>query len=608
MQEIFKQVENNDHLVVVENEQFYSESQQKFLADRLINGTCPKCGYEDARGDQCDGCGSLLTPTELIDPKSALDGSKPVLRKTKHLHLDLPALSPDLEKWQNQAIEKGHWPNNADTTTRSWMKRGLETRAITRDLKWGVPVPAEGFTDKVFYVWFDAPIGYVSITRKALPDTWQYWWKEPESTDLFQFMAKDNIPFHSVIFPATQIASGDKWTMCHHLASTEYLNYEDSKFSKSRNVGVFGSDVINSGIDVDLWRFYLLAVRPEKQDAAFTWQEFFDKVNNEFLDNIGNLVNRSLVYCNKNFSGPIELKLYTEAQENFMADANKLVADITKAYEACSFREAIRLILSLGKLGNKFFQDEEPWVKIKEGKDDEVRSAINILVHLVRDISVLISPVMPQTAQRIQSFIGLSEQNWDGIADYANLAGKEVSKPSILFSKLDTKLVDKFRDKFNGQEDPFEKIDLRVGKINKVESHPEADHLYVLEIDLGEATPRTICSGLAHHIPADQLQDKHCVVVANLAPAELRGIKSEGMVLSVAKKKKLEVLDAQNITPGTQVLREGDKAEDKAEITIDDFKEVSLRVKEGKAVCDGELLLADGQELNTIDILNGKLA
>ncbi|WDE95637.1 methionine--tRNA ligase [Lentisphaera profundi] len=608
VQEIFKQVAKNDRLKTVENEQFYSENMDKFLADRLINGTCPKCGYDDARGDQCDGCGALLTPTELIDPKCSVDKCTPVLRKTKHLHLDLPSLSNDLEAWQNHSIESGHWPNNADTTTRSWMKRGLESRAITRDLKWGVPVPYEGFTNKVFYVWFDAPIGYVSITREAFPETWQNWWHDPENTELFQFMAKDNIPFHSVIFPATQIASGGKWTMCHHLASTEYLNYEDTKFSKSRHIGVFGSDVIASGIDVDLWRFYLLAIRPEKQDSAFTWQDFFDKVNNEFLDNIGNLVNRSLVYANKNFSGPIKLSPYTDVQSEFIGKAQDLIKDITKAYEACSFREAIRLILSLGKLGNKFFQDEEPWVKMKDGKEDEVRASINILVHLICDISILLYPVIPETSKRIQSFINVEDQSWSSLGDFTRLVGKEVNKPSILFPKLDTKRIEKLRSKFSGESDPFELVDLRVGRINKVELHPEADHLYVLKIDLGEEKERTICSGLAKQIDADSLLNKHVAVVANLVPAELRGIASEGMVLSVAKKKKLEVLDAGQITPGSCILRKDEKEHAKAEIIIDQFKEVSLRVKDGIAVCDGEALFADEQELKTIDILNGKLA
>ena len=610
VQEIFQDVVKNDHFVEVENEQFFSESQNKFLADRLIEGTCPKCGYEDARGDQCDGCSSLLTPTELVNPRSALDGKAPVLRKTKHLHLDLPGLSTDLEKWQNEAIATGKWPNNADTTTRSWMKRGLETRAITRDLKWGVPVPYEGYTDKVFYVWFDAPIGYVSITRKAYPDTWQDWWKSPDDTAMYQFMAKDNIPFHSVIFPATQIASGDKWTMCHHLASTEYLNYEDSKFSKSRNVGVFGSDVIESGIPVDLWRFYLLAIRPEKQDSAFSWQEFFDKINNEFLDNIGNLVNRSLVYSHKNFPGPLEAGTRTEAHEAFIKDAKILIEEITAAYEACSLKEAIRQILTLGRLGNKFFQDEEPWVKIKAGKEDEVRSAINILTHLVRDLSILLSPVMPETCERLQATLNINDKNWSSLGKYESLLGIEINKPSILYPKLDNKLVEGFRDKFSGvtKEDPFTKIDLRVGKITKAELHPEADHLYVLQVDLGEGLERTICSGLAKFLEAESLVNKHCVVVSNLAPADLRGVASEGMVLSISKKKKLEVLDAAEIAPGTRIQRANDKDEEAPVIGIDDFKEVSLRAKDGIAVCDGEPLLAAGQQLNTVEILNGKLA
>ena len=331
VQNIFKKILANGYFVEKETNQYYSESQGKFLADRLINGTCPKCGYEDARGDQCDGCSSLLEPTDLINAKSVADGKPLILKKTKNLYLDLPKLTEKLKNFQDITIKSGFWTNNAETTTYAWMKRGLEPRAITRDLKWGISVPKEGYENKVFYVWFDAPIGYISITKKAFPEDWERWWKSPENTELYQFMAKDNIPFHSVIFPATQIATDDKWTKVFHLDSTEYLNYEETKFSKSRSIGVFGTDVIKTNIDVDLWRFYLLINRPEKNDSAFTWQEFFDKANNEFIDNIGNLVNRTLVYCNKNFEGQLNKVSYTQEQKNFIEETiaaeNKISAD-----------------------------------------------------------------------------------------------------------------------------------------------------------------------------------------------------------------------------------------------------------------------------------------
>jgi methionyl-tRNA synthetase len=609
VQEIFSEVLANGHLIEIDSEQYFSEALDKFLADRLIVGTCPKCGYEDARGDQCDGCGGLLTPTELKNPTCAIDGSVPVLRKTRHLYLNLPELSDTLRHFQERVYKNGNWPNNAVTTTKSWMKRGLEPRAITRDLKWGVPVPLAGFEDKVFYVWFDAPIGYVSITKNGLGDEWEKWWMDPDHTDLYQFMAKDNIPFHSVIFPATQLATGKPWTMVHHLSSTEYLNYEDTKFSKSRNVGVFGTDVIDIGIPVDLWRFYLLAVRPEKQDTAFCWQEFFDRVNNEFIDNIGNLVNRSLVYCKKNFEGKLSAVPFSTAQEAFIAEALDLEEKITQAYEAVSPREAIRLILALGKIGNRFFQEQEPWVKIKEDRES-VQGTMNILGHLIRDLAIMLAPIMPETAERLSHMLGLPLSDWDALGDFNSLVGHEIGAPEILFSKLDSNLVPVYQEKFSGIErvDPWDKIELKVGKVLEIENHPAASHLYIEKIDIGEEKPRTIVSGLVKYFSPEEILGKQVLVASNLSPADLSGITSEGMVLAAAKKKKMELISTAGLPVGSIAYRQGESPEKRpALISIDEFKAADLRAREGMIQVDGVPLLIDGKPLQTTRVPNAKI-
>ena len=609
VQGIFNEILNNGYFVEIETDQYYSESQGKFLADRLINGTCPKCGYDDARGDQCDGCGSLLDPTDLINPRSAADGKALTLKRTKNLYLDLPKLTKQLEQFQEDAITSGFWTNNATTTTRSWMKRGLEPRAITRDLKWGIPVPKKGYENKVFYVWFDAPIGYVSITKKAYPETWQNWWKKPEDTELYQFMAKDNIPFHSVIFPATQIATNDRWTKVHHLDSTEYLNYEDTKFSKSRNIGVFGTDVIKTNIPVDLWRFYLLINRPEKNDSAFSWQEFFDKVNSEFIDNIGNLVNRTLVYCHKNFAGNLTSAEHTDEHKRFITETIKAEEKITESLEKVSLRDALRQILLLGKTGNKFFQDQEPWVKIKENKE-EVQATINILIHMIKDISIMLYPYMPETSQRIQKMLNINSCTWNDIGNFEQLLDTTIGKSEILYKKLDNKLVEKYREMFSGveKEDPWAKIELKVGKVVEVEKHPTAEHLFIEKIDLGEGRLRTIVSGLAKYFEPEHIAGRQVLVASNLSAADLSGIKSEGMILCASKKKKMEVVFTDNLQIGSVAYKEGESPEERKElIGIDEFKAADLRTKNGTIQCDGENILIEGKKLNTELVLNSKI-
>ena len=318
VQDLFRKANEAGFISQKTVEQLYCRNDNRFLADRYVRGRCPRCGSDDARGDQCENCGKLLDPTELESPRCGTCGSTPELRETRHLYIDLPRIRPKLESWLNKAKTRGFWANNAIRMTESWIRDGLKERAITRDLKWGIPVPEKGFEDKVFYVWFDAPIGYISITADYT-DSWEQWWRDPENTELFQFIGKDNIPFHTVIFPSTLLASGETWTMLHHMSSTEYLNYENGKFSKSRGLGIFGDDCRSTGIPADVWRFYIYYNRPENSDSQFVWTDFQDSVNSELIGNFANLVNRTMAFIYRFYEGrvpeaPLNETLWSEVK------------------------------------------------------------------------------------------------------------------------------------------------------------------------------------------------------------------------------------------------------------------------------------------------------
>ncbi|HDQ13812.1 MAG TPA: methionine--tRNA ligase, partial [Sediminispirochaeta sp.] len=377
VQDIFKKADANGYIFESTIEQLYCESCQRFLADRYVRGTCPHCGYPDARGDQCEDCGKLLDPTELVEPRCGTCGAKPVLKETKHLYLDLPAILPKLQAWMDRASVEGFWARNAIQMTKSWIRDGLKERAITRDLKWGIPVPKEGFEGKVFYVWFDAPIGYISIT-KDLTEQWEYWWKRPEEVELFQFIGKDNIPFHTVIFPSSLLATGENWTMLHHMSSTEYLNYESGKFSKSKGVGVFGTDAKETGIPADVWRFYIFYNRPEKADALFTWDDFQEKVNGELIGNLANLVNRTLSFLSRFYKGEIPRR---EPDPAFVEEVRRREAIIGEALERAELREAFRQIFALSSYGNREFQAGEPW-KSRKSEPEAAERLLSQLCYL----------------------------------------------------------------------------------------------------------------------------------------------------------------------------------------------------------------------------------
>jgi methionyl-tRNA synthetase len=495
-------------------------------------------------------------------------------------------------------------------------------------------------------VWFDAPIGYISITgmlgeeiaagKKEADghsfsdwhDFVNYWWKSPDEVDLFQFIGKDNIPFHTVIFPSSLLGSGDNWTMLHHMSSSEYLNYESGKFSKSRGIGVFGTDAKETGIPADVWRFYIFYNRPEKSDAMFTWKDFQEKVNGELIGNLGNLINRTLSFITRYFDGIIP---QGKSNPAFWEHVKKHEISIAEKLDRAELRDAFREVFELSSFANKYFQDVEPW-RLRSDDPEKAKEVIRDLAFIVRDLAVLIEPYMPQAAVKIASFFGLKHGdalNWENIGKAQGLGnGKIISE--VLFAKLEDDQVDALREKYSGtQKEREEKksfssvMDLRVAKIEKIERHPKADKLYIINLEAGEGVngvreERQIVSGLVPFYTEEQLLGKKIIVAYNLKSAKLRGVESRGMLLAAGDNRgtapdggpaeRVEVLDAGSCATGTRLLPEGEQAAvAPAEIDIDTFFLQPIVVKDYAVTYGGKNLCLDGKPVRTAVVPEGEV-
>ena len=666
-QGLFEDLDKGGYIKEHVNKQLFCTHCNMFLADRYVDGTCPKCGSTGARGDQCDACGALLDPIELKDPKCHTCGCTPEVRETKHLYIDLPKLSKNLDSWMQKASVEGKWSDNAVNITKAWIRDGLNERAITRDLKWGIPVPKAGYENKVFYVWFNAPIGYMSITKQLSNELikagkksfdWKSWWLPEESeeakgkskVDLFQFIGKDNIPFHTVIFPCTLLGSPHNWTKLHHMSSTEYLNYEDGKFSKSRGIGVFGTDAMETGIPADAWRFYIFYNRPEKQDFQFTWKDFQEKLNSELIGNLGNLVNRTLLFVNKYYEGKIP---DAPVDEELWSEVKALEKKATDYLEWADLKDAFHTMFEISDICNKRFQAGEPW-KTRTEAPEKAALLIHNLCYVIKDLMIMMNPYMPQYTQLIMSYFGKAVQEskvgmetkpgltW---ADLGKTEGLTTVGPTqIYFTPMDQKTMLAFKEKFGGSQSerkadkksekkakkqekkeikvlPVEQqaeffnknIELVVAKIVDVKPNPEGKKLYIETLDDGSGTPRTIQSGLRMYLKESDLLGKNVIIAANLAPRTMRGVESRGMLLAGdykdGEKDCVEVLDASWAAPGTKVVLEGsdENAVKKAEITADDFFAVKIESKDGVVQIAGKKLLAGGKEIEVQKALNSDI-
>ena len=457
-QDIFWHLYRNDYLMEKKVEQLYCGRCERFLADRFVEGTCPLCCYHDARGDQCDKCGKLINAIELKDPRCKICSHSPVHKDSLHLFIDLEKLEPKLRIALSSLYQGEGWSANAKTITNTWLRDGLKPRCITRDLKWGTPVPLKGFTDKVFYVWFDAPIGYLSITANYT-EKWEKWWKNPKDVTLYNFMAKDNVPFHSVVFPSCLLGTDDNYTLVNHLNATEYLNYEDGKFSKSRGVGVFGDHAAQTNIEPDIWRFYLLYMRPEGQDTFFSWNDFMVKNNSELLNNLGNFVNRSLKFVSKTYNGIMPKAHITSSEHQLIALVNREVKAFVDDMTKVKLRESLRRILNISRLGNQYLQESQPWKLVKGNDADKQRAATVscVAANLSCLLSVLLFPYMPTTGASIQKQLNAPpEVNVipDNAAFMLTISpGHKISEPVPLFRKLEESEIEGYRKRFGGQRD-----------------------------------------------------------------------------------------------------------------------------------------------------------
>ncbi|XP_078161612.1 putative methionine--tRNA ligase [Carex rostrata] len=600
-QAIFHKLMDNEWLSENTMQQPYCDTCQKFLADRLVEGTCPTpgCNYDSARGDQCEKCGKLLNPIELIDPKCKVCRNTPHIRDTDHLFLELPLLREKLEKYISEMSVAGSWSQNAIQATNAWLKEGLKPRCITRDLKWGVPVPHEKYKEKVFYVWFDAPIGYISITACYTPD-WEKWWKNPDNVELYQFMGKDNVPFHTVMFPSTLIGTGEKWTMMKTISVTEYLNYEAGKFSKSKGIGVFGNDAKETKIPPEVWRYYLLTNRPEVSDTLFTWADLQAKLNSELLSNLGNFINRVLSFIAKpagaGYDSIIPDAPNAESHQltkTLAENVGKLVEQYIDAMEKVKLKQGLKTAMSISSEGNAYLQESQFWKLFKE---DPAACAVvmKTAAGLVYLLACLLEPFMPSFTDEVLKQLNLSRganlsfSDEKGDVDKANKpweflpVGHKIGRPEPLFKELKDEEVEFFRQKFAGSqadrklkeeadakavaeqlkktkladgnnkkekkksggssskskaaeaEPTISKLDIRVGFITEAKKHPDADSLYVEEIDVGEGSTRTVVSGLVKYIPLEEMQGRKVCVLCNLKPVAMRGIKSHAMVLAAS--------------------------------------------------------------------------
>lgn len=457
-QDIFMKLHKNGYLEEKTTEQLYCEEHKSFLADRFVEGTCPKCEYDDARGDQCDKCGNLLDPLELIKPRCKLDGASPIVKESTHIYLKLNELEEPLKEWIIDSSAKGAWSKNSKSITDSWTKRGLEPRCITRDLIWGTPVPLKGYEEKVLYVWFDATIGYISITANYFKDgnvdDYLKWWKNPENVDLYQFMGKDNVPFHTVVFPASQIGTGDNWTKLHHLSTTEYLQYENGKFSKSRGVGVFGNNAKETGVSPSVWRYYLASNRPENQDSHFSWDEFVAKNNNELLANLGNYVNRIVKFLIAKYNGVVPKYDVSNIPDyaSFEKDINTLLSSYIENMESVNLRKGLELAMAISSRGNQFLQDNKLDNSLYTNQPNKSDAVVAVAINLVYLISAIIYPFMPETTKQINEILNAPSLSITDKFEFVLLPGHCIGKAQYLFTRIDEKKIEEWRGLYGGQQ------------------------------------------------------------------------------------------------------------------------------------------------------------
>ncbi len=544
--EFFKKLYSEGKFIEKTSEQYYDEEAHQFLADRYITGTCPKCGNERAYGDQCESCGSSLNATDLINPKSTLSGNPPIMKETKHWYLPLDQYEPWLKEWILESHKE--WKSNVYGQCKSWIDGGLNPRAVTRDLDWGVPVPIEGAEGKVLYVWFDAPIGYISATKEWTPD-WEKWWKD-KNTRMLHFIGKDNIVFHCIIFPAMLKAEGT-YILPDNVPANEFLNLEGDKISTSRNWAVWLHEYLEDfpGKE-DVLKYVLTANAPETKDNDFTWKDFQARNNNELVAILGNFVNRALVLTQKYYEGVIpEVTQLLDVDKETLSQISVLKSEVEKSLDSFRFREALKIAMDMARLGNKYLADMEPW-KVVKTDEERVKTIMNTCMQITANLTIVFTPFLPLTMDKLRGFLNMEKLDWSelGRTDLM-IAGHKVNTPELLFEKIEDSVIEAQINKLqetkksnetasfkanpqkdNCSYDDFQKMDIRTGTIIEAEKVAKTKKLLKLKIDTG-IDQRTVVSGIAeYYAPEDIIGQQVCILV-NLEPRELKGIISQGMIL-----------------------------------------------------------------------------
>ena len=570
--DIFKTIYDKGGFVEKTSEQYYDEKAQQFLADRYITGKCPHCGNENAYGDQCESCGTSLSPTDLINPKSAISGSAPVMHETKHWYLPLD----QHEAWLRQWILEDHkeWKSNVYGQCKSWLDMGLQPRAVSRDLDWGIPVPVEGAEGKVLYVWFDAPIGYISNTKELLPDSWEKWWKDPE-TRLLHFIGKDNIVFHCIVFPAMLKAEGS-YILPDNVPANEFLNLEGDKISTSRNWAVWLHEYLEEFPGKqDVLRYVLTANAPETKDNDFTWKDFQARNNNELVAIFGNFINRALVLTQKYYDGKVPaLGELTDYDKQTLDEFVNVKADVEKLLNNFRFRDAQKEAMNLARIGNKYLADTEPW-KVAKSDMDRVATIMHLSLQIAANLAIAFEPFLPFTSEKLRAMLNLSTFDWKELGRIDLLkAGDQLGTPELLFEKIEDETIEaqvqKLQDtklaneaaaykpapvKENVVFDDFLKMDIRVATVLDCQKVPKADKLLQFRLADG-MEERTILSGIADYYPnPEELIGTQICFIANFEPRKLRGIMSEGMILSAedADGKLVLIRPSKSVTNGVEV-------------------------------------------------------
>jgi methionyl-tRNA synthetase len=598
VQDIFLKLYEKGDIYKKSIEAFYCKDCKRFLPDRYIEGTCPYCGNLNARGDQCDECGKLLDPQELTDVRCKICGSLPEIQTSDHLFFSLSKFESKLINWMK---DKKHWKPSVLKFTQNWLKNGLKDRAITRDIDWGVKIPIDGFDDKRIYVWFDAVIGYLAASKEwsqkiGESDKWVDWWKNKKAKHYY-FLAKDNIPFHTLIWPSILMGYDESLELPYDIPANEYLRLKGEQFSKSRGTAVWVPDIIQK-FDVDAVRYYLSINMPENKDTNWMWDDFVAKNNDELVGTYGNFIHRVITFTQKNFGEIPKQGKLDDLDEKALNEIKKTSEEESKLLDNCNFKQGLRTVMNLAQFGNYYFDQKQPWNLIKNEKET-CGTVLHICLKIVKALSVFIKPYLPFSSDKIWKLLGQEEPitNWDQALEDLNV-GTSLERPQPLYKKLD--LQD-----FMEESDPFSKLDLRVAKIIGVKDHPGADTLYMLHVDLGKLGKRVIVAGMKPYYSKEEINGKNIVIVTNLKPATIRGIKSNGMLLAAEDGKgTCSLLNPGESSPGSEINIEGISKQPASILEFEDFKKVNMTIGDKQqAIYNGKVLQAEKGEVKSDKII-----